>query len=110
MEGVEKEVNKQTTDQKFKYFEVGSNHPLIKDKLRQLRDKNTLPRDFRRLVSDVAILLAYEATKNLHTTTVTIQTPLQECSAEMVSEKIGLVPILRAGLVACYFQKTYQTI
>ena len=75
-----------------------SKHPLIAHKLSRLRDKNTEPKKFRELVREIAGLLAYEATADLATSPVEIQTPLAKMQAQQLKEKIGLVPILRAGL------------
>lgn len=75
-----------------------SNHPLIAHKLSRLRDKNTEPKKFRELVREIAGLLAYEATADLQTAPVEIETPLTKMTAQQLKEKIGLVPILRAGL------------
>lgn len=75
-----------------------SKHPLIAHKLARLRDKHTEPKKFRELVREMAGLLAYEATADLQTTPVEIETPLEKMKARQLKEKIGLVPILRAGL------------
>ncbi|MFM8874807.1 MAG: uracil phosphoribosyltransferase, partial [Anaerolineae bacterium] len=75
-----------------------SKHPLIAHKLSILRDKETKPKKFRQLVKEIAGLLAYEATLDLATTPVEIETPLTKTTAQQLEEKIGLVPILRAGL------------
>jgi uracil phosphoribosyltransferase len=75
-----------------------SNHPLVAHKLSRLRDKNTEPKKFRELVREIAGLLAYEATADLQTTPVEIETPLEKMQAQQLKEKIGLIPILRAGL------------
>lgn len=75
-----------------------SKHPLIAHKLSRLRDKNTEPKKFRELVREIAGLLAYEATANLQTIEIEIETPLEKMKAQQLQEKIGLVPILRAGL------------
>jgi uracil phosphoribosyltransferase len=75
-----------------------STHPLIAHKLSKLRDKKTEPKKFRELVREIAGLLAYEATTDLATTPVEIETPLAKITAQQVEEKIGLVPVLRAGL------------
>ncbi len=75
-----------------------SNHPLIAHKLSRLRDKNTEPKKFRELVREIAGLLAYEATADLQTAPIEIETPLEKMQAQQLKEKIGLVPILRAGL------------
>ncbi|MFN8473588.1 MAG: uracil phosphoribosyltransferase [Anaerolineae bacterium] len=75
-----------------------STHPLVKHKLTLLRSVTTEPKKFRELVSELAILLAYEATMNLALTEKQVQTPLHAANGWEVTEKIGLVPILRAGL------------
>jgi uracil phosphoribosyltransferase len=75
-----------------------SNHPLVAHKLSRLRDKKTEPKKFRELVREIAGLLAYEATADLQTSEVEIETPLAKMKARQLEEKIGLVPILRAGL------------
>lgn len=74
-------------------------HPLIQHKLTLLRDRATSTRDFKHLVSEIAMLMAYEATKDLPTEAVEIDTPLERMQGRMVSDKkLTLVPILRAGL------------
>ncbi len=74
-------------------------HPLIKHKLSVLRDKRTPVKDFRDLVGEIAMLMAYEVTKDLPTEPVEIDTPLEHMTCEKVAgKKLSLVPILRAGL------------
>lgn len=75
-----------------------STHPLVAHKLTRLRNKDTEPKKFRELVREIAALLAYEATADLLTTPCEIQTPLMKTMGAELKEKIGLVPILRAGL------------
>jgi len=75
-----------------------SSHPLIAHKLSKMRDIATEPKKFRELVREIAGLLAYEATADLVTSPVDVQTPLALMRAAHLKEKIGLVPILRAGL------------
>jgi uracil phosphoribosyltransferase len=75
-----------------------SPHPLVAHKLSRLRDKNTNPKKFRELVREIAALLAYEATADLLTVPRLIETPLATVTGVELQEKIGLVPILRAGL------------
>jgi uracil phosphoribosyltransferase len=75
-----------------------SAHPLVKHKLTRLRDKGTKPKKFRELVRELGALLTYEATADLATRTVEITTPMAKTRGEDLREKIGLVPILRAGL------------
>jgi uracil phosphoribosyltransferase len=74
-------------------------HPLIQHKLALLRDRRTSTRDFKQLVSEIAMLMAYEVTKDLPTEPVQIDTPLESMTGQQVSgKKLTLVPILRAGL------------
>ena len=75
-----------------------SPHPLVAHKLALLRDKNTEPKKFRELVREIASLLTYEATSDLVLYKVTVSTPLAIAQGQALSEKIALVPILRAGL------------
>lgn len=73
-------------------------HPLVAHKLSLLRDKNTEPKKFRELIREIAALLVYEATSDLILYQVNIDTPLAITTGSVLSEKICLVPILRAGL------------
>jgi len=74
-------------------------HPLIQHKLTILRDRETSTRDFKQLVSEIAMLMAYEVTKDLATEPVDIETPLERTTGRQVAgKKLTLVPILRAGL------------
>jgi uracil phosphoribosyltransferase len=75
-----------------------SNHPLIQHKLTLLRDLNPEPKKFRELIREIAILLAYEATADLALEQTKVTTPMDVAEGAVLSEKIGLVPILRAGL------------
>jgi uracil phosphoribosyltransferase len=75
-----------------------SSHPLIAHKLSKLRSVTTEPKKFRELVREIAALMAYEATADLLTEPTQVQTPLQMTSGLILKEKVGLVPILRAGL------------
>ena len=75
-----------------------SPHPLVAHKLSRLRDKHTEPKKFRELVREIAGLLAYEATADLVVTPRELETPLAKMTGSELQEKIGLVPILRAGL------------
>ncbi len=77
-------------------FEVA--HPLIQHHLARLRDQQTPPAEFRLLIQRLAVLLAYEATKDLKTKPVEVQTPLARTAAQVLEQRIGLIPILRAGL------------
>lgn len=74
-------------------------HPLILHKLALIRDKNTGSKDFRELVEEVAMLMAYEVTRDLQTEEVGIETPICKTTCNMLSgKKVAIVPILRAGL------------
>jgi uracil phosphoribosyltransferase len=75
-----------------------SQHPLLAHKLTRLRDKKTDPKKFLELVREMAALLAYEATADLATMPSQVDTPLATFNGAELKEKIGLVPILRAGL------------
>jgi len=75
-----------------------STHPLVKHKLTLMRRKNTEPKKFRELIREVTLLLCYEATADLQTQEVTVETPMGTAAGQELAEKIGLVPILRAGL------------
>jgi uracil phosphoribosyltransferase len=75
-----------------------SKHPLVAHKLSRMRDRRTDPKKFRELVRELAALLAYEATADLLTVPRQIETPLSQMTGVELQEKIGLVPILRAGL------------
>jgi uracil phosphoribosyltransferase len=74
-------------------------HPLIQHKLSLLRDRHTSTRDFKQLVSEIAMLMAYEVTKDLPTEPVDVDTPMERMTGRQVAgKKLTLVPILRAGL------------
>jgi len=75
-----------------------SPHPLVSAKLTILRDVATEPKKFRELVREMAAMLAYEATLDLATRPVEVQTPLAMAGGWALLERVGLVPILRAGL------------
>ena len=74
-------------------------HPLIQHKLAVLRNKNTSVKEFRELVSEIAGLMCYEATRNLPTEEVLVETPITTARCRMLSgKKLAIVPVLRAGL------------
>ena len=74
-------------------------HPLIQHKIGIMRDKNTTTKEFRALVSEVAMLIYYEASRNLPLADKTIETPLVTTTVkEIAGKKLCVVPILRAGL------------
>ena len=75
------------------------NHPLIQHKLAILRNENTGVKEFRELVSEIAGLMCYEATRNLPTEEVEVKTPVAIAKCRMLSgKKLAIVPVLRAGL------------
>jgi uracil phosphoribosyltransferase len=74
-------------------------HPLIQHKISLMRDENTGTRDFRILVEEVAMLMGYEALRDLPTELVNVKTPVAEAKVPMLTgKKLAVVPILRAGL------------
>ncbi|HZK41716.1 MAG TPA: uracil phosphoribosyltransferase [Clostridia bacterium] len=74
-------------------------HPLIQHKLAIMRDKNTTTKEFRELVSEVAMLMAYEVTRDLPLRAIDIETPMGTAHGHVIEgKKLALVPILRAGL------------
>jgi len=74
-------------------------HPLIQHKISLLRDKNTGSKEFRELVSEVGMLMCYEATRDLPLKEVEIETPIATAKTKVISgRKLAFVPILRAGL------------
>ncbi len=74
-------------------------HPLVQHKLSLLRDKNTGTKAFRELVTELAMLMAYEVTRDLELHEVEVETPICTAKVQMLAnEKLGVVPILRAGL------------
>jgi uracil phosphoribosyltransferase len=75
-----------------------SDHPLVQDKLAALRDKNTAPEDFRRLMSEVAMLVGCEVLKGVRTRKATVQTPLKAAPATVLDQPLAFVAVLRAGL------------
>lgn len=75
-----------------------SSHPLVQNKLAALRAQQTSPAEFRALVRTLATLLATEATADLPTRAVDVQTPLGPAQGRVLADTVGIVPILRAGL------------
>ena len=74
-------------------------HPLIQHKLSIIRDKNTSVKEFRELVSEIASLMCYEATRDLQTEVIDVETPIGPAKARhLAGKKLAVVPILRAGL------------
>lgn len=75
-----------------------STHPLVAHKLARLREQDTDSRKFRELVREIAVILTCEATADLQLAPTEVQTPLERTAGMELSDKVGLVPILRAGL------------
>lgn len=75
-----------------------STHPLVRDKLTTLRRRETEPKLFRELIREISWLLAYEALADARLRDVQIETPLQPTTGGQLADRIGLVPILRAGI------------
>jgi uracil phosphoribosyltransferase len=75
------------------------NHPLIQHKLSLIRNKETGSKDFRELVEEVSLLMAYEVTRDFPLETIEVETPVEKCQCAMIAgKKVAIVPILRAGL------------
>jgi len=75
-----------------------SNHPLIRHKLALMRSAGTEPKKFREVVREITTLLLYEATEDLETVEIEVQTPLAVTTGRKLMPRIGFVPILRAGV------------
>lgn len=75
-----------------------SEHPLIQSKMAMLRNKDTGAKEFREIIGEVAMLLSYEATRELPLTEVDIETPVAWAKCHTVDTKLAIVPILRAGM------------
>ena len=74
-------------------------HPLIQHKISMLRDKNTGTNEFRKLVEEIAVLMAYEAFRDLPMEDVEVETPIETCQTPFIAgKKLAVVPVLRAGL------------
>lgn len=74
-------------------------HPLIQHKLTYIRDKNTGTKEFRELVDEVATLMAFEATRDMPLEEVQIETPVSQAKSKVLTgKKLGIIPILRAGI------------
>jgi uracil phosphoribosyltransferase len=75
------------------------NHPMIQHKLTILRDKNTGVKEFRELVEELSMFMGYEVTRNLSVEEVEIETPVCTTKSKVIAgKKLGIIPILRAGL------------
>ena len=74
-------------------------HPLIQHKISMLRDKNTGTNEFRSLVGEIAMLMGFEALRDLPTKEIEVETPIETCKTPVIAgKKLAVVPILRAGL------------
>ena len=79
-----------------------TDHPLIQHKVTLIRDKNTPSKEFRELVSEIAMLMCYEATRDLPLKEIEVETPVALARTKVLAgRKLALVPILRAGLGMC---------
>lgn len=75
------------------------NHPLIQHKITRLRDKHTGTSEFRKIVEEIAVLMGYEAFRDLPLEDVEVETPIEKCKSPVISgRKLAVVPVLRAGL------------
>ena len=75
-----------------------SNHPLIQNKMAMLRNKNTCPKEFKEIISEVAMLLCYEATRHIELVPAKVETPIAEADVNVINRGFAIVPILRAGM------------
>ena len=75
-----------------------SEHPLIHTKMAMLRNKETGTKEFREIIQEVAMLLTYEATRELPMKDIVVETPVATASCKTAAEKFAIVPILRAGM------------
>lgn len=79
-----------------------TDHPLIQHKVTLIRDKNTPCKEFRELISEISMLMCYEATRDLPLKEIEIETPMTVTRSKIISgRKLAFVPILRAGLGMC---------
>ena len=75
-----------------------SEHPLIQSKMAMLRDAETGSKEFREIIGEVAMLLSYEATRDLPLKEIQVQTPVDVAMCRTIDTKLAIVPILRAGI------------
>jgi len=74
-------------------------HPLIQHKITKLRDKNTGTNEFRKLIEEIAMLMGFEALRDLPLEDIEVETPIETCKSPVIAgKKLAIVPILRAGL------------
>ena len=75
-----------------------SNHPLIQNKMAMLRNKNTCTKELKEIISEVAMLLCYEATRHIELVPAKVETPIAEADVNVINRGFAIVPILRAGM------------
>lgn len=75
-----------------------SEHPMIQSKMAMLRNKETGAKEFREIIGEVAMLLCYEATRELPLTDIEVETPVDVARCRTIDAKLAIVPILRAGI------------
>ncbi len=75
-----------------------SEHPLIQHKMAMVRDESTGSKEFRELITEIAMMLCYEATRELPLKNVEVVTPVAPTTCKMIDAKFAIVPILRAGI------------
>ena len=75
-----------------------SNHPLIQNKMAMLINKNTCTKEFKEIISEVAMLLCYEATRNIELVPSKVETPITSADVKVIDKRFAVVPILRAGM------------
>mmetsp|Transcript_91 Transcript_91/g.153 ORF Transcript_91/g.153 Transcript_91/m.153 type:complete len:236 (+) Transcript_91:80-787(+) len=73
-------------------------HPLIAEKMTRLRNKDTPPPDFRRKLKEITYFLGYEATRDLKSNPVSIETPVESFNGSKIADNVAIIPVLRAGL------------
>ena len=74
-------------------------HPLIQHKISLIRDKNTGTNEFRKLIEEIAVLMGFEALRDLPLEEVDVETPIEKCKSPVIAgKKLAVVPVLRAGL------------
>jgi len=76
---------------------VVSDHPLVRHKMSRLRNKNTSFKEFREIIGEIAMLLAYEATREIPLVDIDVETPIAIAKCKTIEKKIAIIPILRAG-------------
>ena len=84
-------------------------HPLVQHKLTLMRDKDCGNKDFRQLLEEITMLMGYEVTRDLPMKEIEIETPIKKCKSKIIAgKKLGIVPILRAGLGMVDLMREFQ--